>query len=55
MAWVVAVAWVQSLAQELPYAAGMAKKQKEYILAQTLLTPCCLGPQVKTKQVKIKV
>ena len=28
MAWVAAVAWVQSLARELSYAAGNAKKKK---------------------------
>ena len=28
-AWVIAVAWVRSLAQHLPHATGMAKKQKQ--------------------------
>ena len=29
MAWVAAVAWVQSLAQELPHATGSDKKKKK--------------------------
>ena len=35
VAWVTAMTWVQSLAQELPHAVGMANKQtKEKVLKE---------------------
>ena len=33
MAWVTAVLWVQSLAQELRFSAGVVKKEKKYVFS----------------------